>query len=194
MQGETKTRAFSICATHLRFVAKALPGAGINGLKRGVCTLWDQTWPRLASRPPAPRLLQPLCEEQGPGQACRALAQRPASAAAARGPAALLPGSALLRGVEASSGTGLPLPSHRRMQVSGQPCQARRGASPPRSLWGAWSCSLPLLLWIPRALYAPGQSRTFSNLLPDLFLEHLQESPAESCISPARFICLEPAV
>lgn len=131
--------------------------------------------------PPAPQLLQPLCEEQ-----CQALTLHPASAAAARGPAAFLPASTLLGGVEASSSTGLPLPSHRRMQVFGQPCQDRCGASPSRTLWGAWSCSLPSLLWIPRALYAPGQSCIFINLLPDLFLEHLPGSPVESCISPAQ--------
>lgn len=68
----------------------------------------------------------------------------------------------------------------------GQPCQDRCGASPSRTLWGAWSCSLPSLLWIPRALYAPGQSCIFINLLPDLFLEHLPGSPVESCISPAQ--------
>lgn len=140
--------------------------------------------------PPAPQLLQPLCEEQ-----CQALTLHPASAAAARGPAAFLPASTLLGGVEASSSTGLPLPSHRRMQVFGQPCQDRRGASPSRTLWGAWSCS-----FCPRCSGFPARyTLPVSHVFLLIYCLIYSWSTCRRALWKAasrlhRFICQEPAV
>lgn len=96
-------------------------------------------------------------------------------------------------GVEAS--TGLPLPSHRRMQVFGQPCQDRCGASPSRTLWGAWSCS-----FCPRCSGFPARyTLPVSHVFLLIYCLIYSWSTCRRALWKAasrlhRFICLEPAV